>query len=268
MDEGLIHRIHKREARKDLGTKIVGRKICSYDLVTSTNDLAHFFAQHHEPEGLVVFAKGQTHGRGRLGNTWVSPQGKGLYFSFILRPKLSLSKAPRVTLMTALAVRRSLADIHIEDVSIKWPNDVLVKNKKICGILTELNVSAKKINYVVIGVGLNVLSELHELPKEATSLKCISLREFDIADLAHIIVKRIDEYYHRLQEDDFATMIDEIKEFSRLVLGGRVRVSWEDKEIEGYAVDFDEDGNLVIRRDNGFLEKISSGHLVLLSHKS
>lgn len=267
MDEGLIHRIQKMETRKDLGTKIVGRKICSYDLVTSTNDLAHFFAQHDEPEGLVVFAKGQTHGRGRLGNTWVSPQGKGLYFSFILRPELSLSKAPRVTLMTALAVRKSLSDISIEDISIKWPNDVMVKNKKICGILTELNVSAKKINYVVVGVGLNVLSEAHELPQEATSLKCISLREFDIADLAHIIIKRIDEYYHRLQEDDFSAMIEEVKEFSKLILGGRVRVSWEDKEIEGYAVDFDQDGSLVIRRDNGFLEKISSGHLVFLTQK-
>ena len=161
----------------------------------------------------------------------------------------------------ALAVVKALSEMHIEDVSIKWPNDVLIRDKKVCGILTELNFLGKKINYVVVGVGLNVHTSESDWPAHATSLEAATGRKFDLGDLAPIMMKRIDDYYNLLLEKKFSDIIKEVREFSGLILGGRVKVSWEDREIEGYARDFDEDGHLVIRLDNGFLSKVSSGHL-------
>ena len=264
MDEGLIRVFNKQEGKASLGTKIVGRKIYAYDWVTSTNDIAHFLAQEGEPEGSVIFAKGQTQGRGRQGNSWVSPYGTGLYFSFIMRPHLTPQDASRITLTLALAVTKALEDTHIEGLSIKWPNDILIKDKKACGILTEMSLDSENIRYVVAGVGLNVNTEKRELPLEAISLKAAAGRTFDIADLSHILIKSIDHYYAELLGHRFVRIIEEVKHYSGLVLGGRVRVSWQDSEIEGSAVDFDEYGALVIRKDNGTLEKITSGHLVCL----
>lgn len=264
MDEGISRVFNKQEARASLGTKIIGQKILAYDLVTSTNDLAHFLAQNNEPEGTVVFAKGQTQGRGRLGKNWVSPYGKGLYFSFILRPALLPSQASRVTLTIALGVACAIEKIHIEGISIKWPNDILIKDKKVCGILTEMSLENEKINYMVAGVGVNVNMSQLDLPSGATSLKEVTRREFDMADLSHIIIKEVDHYYGILLEGKFSEIIKKVKDFSGLILGGRVRVTWEDREIEGYAVDFDENGGLVIRRDNGLSETITAGHLVKL----
>lgn len=261
MDEGITRVFNKQEARASLGTKIIGRKIFAYDLVTSTNDLAHFLARDNEPEGTVLFAKGQTHGRGRMGRAWVSPYDKGLYCSVILRPKMSLSSATQVTLAVALAVTDTLEDIHCSGISIKWPNDILLAGKKICGILTETHLESDKIDYMVVGIGLNVNSLKSELPDEATSLRAEVGKTFDIADLSHILMKYLDDYYELLSDNRFSEILAKVKEYSALILGGRVRVSWENNSMEGSVVDFDEHGNLVIRRDNGLSEKISSGHL-------
>ncbi|MFH1692277.1 MAG: biotin--[acetyl-CoA-carboxylase] ligase [Candidatus Omnitrophota bacterium] len=264
MDEDLTHIFKKEPVRPGLGTEIIGQKIYSYDMVTSTNDLAHYLARNGEPEGAVIFAKGQTQGRGRLGNSWVSPYDQGLYFSFVLRPQISAAMAPRVTLMVALAVAVALRDIHIEGVAIKWPNDVLIKEKKICGILTEMHLEAERVDYLVIGVGLNVNASGLALPQGATSLKEEANRTFDIADLSHIIIKRLDHYYDFLRKGRFADILAEVKGFSALILGGRVRVEWQDKAVEGYVVDFDEDGALIVRKDNGLSERILTGHLIRL----
>jgi len=264
MDDGITRVFKKQESKANLGTKFVGLKIYAYDLVTSTNDLAHFLAHNNEPEGSVIFAKGQTQGKGRLGKSWVSPYGKGLYFSFILRPDMPVDQASRVTLTMALAVATALTGMHVADVTIKWPNDILIGEKKVCGILTELSLLEDRIDYIVAGVGLNVNMAKGDLPKDAISLKEANGREFDIADLSHIIIKQIDHFYALLLRHRFWDIIQKVKEYSGIILGGRVKVSWEDREVEGYAVDFGENGSLIIRRDNGFLEKISSGHLTKL----
>ncbi len=264
MDEGLTRLFGRQEPRSSLGTKIIGKKIYAYDLVTSTNDLAHFLAQGNEPDGVVVFAKGQTKGRGRLGKTWVSPYGKGLYFSLILRPSLKPEEGSRITLTVALAVASALNKIGLIGACIKWPNDILLDSKKVCGILTEMKLAPDKVEYVISGVGLNVNASESELPEDATSLKVVTEKEFDIQDLSHILMREIDYYYQLLLNDRFAEIIKMVKDFSSLILGGRVRVSWEDRTLEGYAVDFNEYGGLVIRKDNGTLEELCSGHLETL----
>lgn len=274
MDEGVIRIFAKEQLGKPLGTKVVGRKIYSYDVVSSTNTLAHELARKGEPEGSVVFAKGQTEGRGRFGRSWASPCGVGLYFSLILRPAISAAEAPRLTLVAALAVAKGLEAAGADGVAIKWPNDILMKGKKVCGILTELcgieaspcapgDVSAATyVQYAVVGVGVNVNASLSELPDGATSLKEALAKEFDLADLSHAIMKNMDSCYDLLLSGNFSAILAEVKERSALILGGRVKVACEGRIVEGYAVDFDACGGLVIRRDSGMMEKIYAGTLL------
>lgn len=167
----------------------------------------------------------------------------------------------RITLITALAVAKALKDIHVDKVSIKWPNDVLVHGKKISGVLTEISLQGEKLSYSVTGVGVNVNNKADELPQRAISVREALKREFDIADLAHIIIKYLDGFYGQLSTSGFKELLSEIKDFSGLILGERVRVTSESSVAEGYAIDFDENGGLVLRLDNGFLKTVHTGHL-------
>ena len=264
MDDGLTHIFNQRSSKKSLGTKVVGRKVYAYDMVTSTNDLAQFLAREGEPEGSVVFARGQTQGRGRHGKEWVSPRGGGLYFSFILRPEMEAGRASRITLTVGWAVAGVLQDLDVGAVSIRWPNDVLLEGKKVCGILTEMSLRADKIDYIVVGVGLNVNTRPDELPDGGGSLFSVAKRSFDIEDLSHMIIKRIDAGYGMLLEHKFYHIREDLRAASQLFLGSRVRITNGDREIQGYAVDFDEDGGLVVRKDSGVLECVAAGSLELV----
>lgn len=273
MDEGVIRIFANEQQGKLLGTKIVGRKIYSYDVVGSTNALAHELARKREPEGSVIFAKGQTEGRGRFGRSWVSPYGRGLYFSLILRPALSPAEAPKLTLVAALAVAKGLEAAGVDGTAIKWPNDILLKQKKVCGILTELaggdaapgaqgdGSAARHVQYAIVGIGVNVNASVLELPDGATSLKETFAKEFDLADLSHIILRYMDSCYDLLLSGNFPGILAEVKERSALILGERVKVVSEGRTVEGYAVDFDACGGLIVRRDSGMTEKIYSGTL-------
>jgi len=263
MDDGLTHIFNKRSAQASLGTKVVGKRVLAYNLVTSTNDLAQYLARDGEPEGTVIFAKGQTHGRGRHGKEWSSPQG-GLYFSFILRPDLEAGRASRVTLMTGWAVAKALEELHAGAVSIKWPNDVFLEGKKVCGILTEMSLAGDKVDYVVVGVGLNVNTAAKDLPKEGVSLAGAASKSFDIEDLAHILMKQIDKGYGLLQGHKFYHILEDLRHASELFLGCRVRVTNGERAVTGAAVDFTDDGGLVVRRDNGIRENMAAGSLEIL----
>ena len=263
MDEGLTRVFDQRQGKKTLGTRVVGKKVYAYDIVTSTNDLAHFLAREGEQEGTVVFARGQTQGRGRHGREWVSPEG-GLYFSFILRPEMEAGRTSRVTLMAGWAVAKVLQELGVGEVAVKWPNDVLVEGRKVCGILTEMILVADKVDYVVVGVGLNVNTKEKELPRGGGSLASISKRTFDIEDLAHIILKRLDDGYRLLSEHKFHHILDDLRAVSQLFLGSRVRVTNGERVMTGSAVDFDEEGGLVLRRDNGTQVSVAAGSLEIL----
>ncbi len=260
--DGLTHIFN---GSKGLDTKLIGKKVLLYDEVTSTNDLAHRMAQDGEPEGVCIFARSQTSGRGRLGTDWVSPHGKGLYFSFILRPVLPADGACRITLTVAWAVARALGQAGVEQVTIKWPNDIFVDGKKACGILTEMCLKGARIDYLVVGVGVNVNSASHELPPSATSLKESAARDFDLDDLSHIMIREIDRAYVLYLDGGFPKILQGVKEASSLVLGARVRIHTQGALIEGYALDFDNDGGLIVRTDSGLVEKVLAGHLQVIA---
>lgn len=251
------------EIKSGLDTKIIGKNIYHYDVVASTMDTAFKFALDSMDEGTVVCAESQHAGRGRLGRSWVSPKSKGIYLSVVLRPHFSPNETPRLTLLIALAVCEAIKRITNLDCQIKWPNDILVNEKKVGGILTELNAEMDRTKFVILGIGINVNTKKNFLPPGATSLKEEKSEVISRIELTKEILRQIDHLYLLFQKEGFGAILEKIKHLSS-TLNKRVKAISQGKEIEGQATDIDKDGSLLIRRDSGFIEKIYTGDIVRL----
>jgi len=246
-----------------LGTKTIGKRIHSYESTGSTNDIAQKLAESGSPEGTAVFSEGQSKGRGRLGREWSSPKGKGIYLSLILRPKISPTHASKITLMSAIAVAAAIRKITDLTALIKWPNDIMVNGHKVCGILTEMSAEVNTVKYVVIGIGINVNTDKEHLPKGASSLKSELGAPVSRVELTRELLREIEHQYRLFREEGFEHIITQWRNLSYM-LGERVRVMCQDKKIEGYAVDLDSNGALVIRLDSGFTENVTAGDVIMV----
>jgi BirA family biotin operon repressor/biotin-[acetyl-CoA-carboxylase] ligase len=185
--------------QEGLCTRQFGKSIVFLREVGSTNDYAKELANYGAEEGTVVLAETQTAGRGRLGREWVSPRG-GLYFSVILRPKISASEAVKLVFVAGLAIAKILEEAYALHVEIKKPNDVLVNGKKICGILAETNTMGERVNYAIIGIGINANFGVKEaLPKElmetATSLRDELRRNIRLEELFKALIEKLENLY-------------------------------------------------------------------------
>jgi BirA family biotin operon repressor/biotin-[acetyl-CoA-carboxylase] ligase len=254
-------RLFALEIAHGLNTKYIGRKIHYFDYLSSTMDLAMQLGIQTAPHGTLVLAESQTRGRGRLGRSWFSPKYKGIYFSLILRPKISPSASPMLTLLAAVSICEAIKKVAGLDAQIKWPNDVFCGNKKISGILTEMNAEVDKVNFVVIGIGLNVNNDKKSLVAQATSLKEQAGQSISRILLLQELLRRIENNYFLLEDRGGQGIIDKWRSFS-LTLGRRVKVYCQDKHIEGQAVDIDQDGALLIRKDSGLTQKVFSGDVM------
>jgi BirA family transcriptional regulator, biotin operon repressor / biotin---[acetyl-CoA-carboxylase] ligase len=246
-----------------LGTKTIGKRIHSYESTGSTNDIAQKLAESGSPEGTAVFSEGQSKGRGRLGREWSSPKGKGIYLSLILRPKISPTHASKITLMSAIAVAAAIRKITDLTALIKWPNDIMVNGHKVCGILTEMSAEVNTVKYVVIGIGINVNTDRERLPKGASSLKSELGETVSRVELTQELLREIEHQYRLFREEGFEQIITGWRNLSYM-LGERVSVKCQDKKIEGYAVDLDLNGALVIRLDSGFTENVTAGDVIMV----
>ena len=256
------------EIRWKLKAKILGREILSYKKVDSTNTVAYGLAKDGMKEGAVVIADEQSKGKGRQGRNWMSPSGGGIYLSCILRPSIAPNEIAKITLLAAVAVAKSVREVSGLSAMIKWPNDILINNKKICGILTEMKAEQDRVDFIILGIGINANTKAKSLPKGASSLK-EELRHMGIAaevsriELVKKILETIDAEYCRLKKEGFDHIIEEWKHLSSM-LGSRVKVVLPNRSFEGQAHDIDPDGALVVRLDSGILERISSGDIVML----
>ncbi len=256
-------RLTEIELKWRLKTDIIARKIYSYKETSSTNDTAYHLAASGEKEGSVVIAESQTAGRGRMGRFWVSPKSKGAYFSVILRPDILPKEVSSITLFSALSVAKTIREMAGLAAFIKWPNDVFINNKKICGILTEMNAETDKINFVIIGIGININTKEELLPKGATSIMEARGAEISRVELVKGIFKNLDKYYKLFNSGQITEIIREYKEFSNF-LGKRVQVEYHDAKLEGYAIDVDKEGALILRMDSGLNERILAGDVTML----
>jgi len=253
------------KVKTGLQTQFIGQTIHSFRKVTSTNDMAKEIAMKGAKEGTVIVAEAQTRGRGRLGREWASPKG-GLWFSIILRPKVRPRDAPKLTLMISVAVAKTINKLFDLEAEIKWPNDVLVKGKKVCGILTETNTKGDSLNFAVVGVGINANFSLHDFPANlrdsSTTLKEELQKEIDCEAFLRSLLEQTERYYNTFMQGNFDAILAEWKLLSKF-LGCYVEVTSFDEKVEGWAKDIDENGALIVRLRDKTERKIVSGDVII-----
>ena len=259
--ESCPDRLFVFEVARGLNTKFIGKKIHYFDYLSSTMDLAMQLGMDGAAGGSVVLAESQIKGRGRLGRDWFSPKYKGIYLSLILRPRILPAACPILTLMSAVSICEAVKEVIDLDAQIKWPNDVLIHHKKVAGILTEMNAEVDKVNFVVIGIGLNVNNDKKSLIAQSTSLKEQKGEQVQRILLLQELLRRIEKNFNLLETKGNQSIIDKWRNFS-LTLGKRVKIYCQDKHLEGQAVDIDKDGGLLIRKDSGIIQKVMSGDVV------
>ena len=242
-------------------TKWAGKTVHFARETDSTNLWIKRLAKEGAPEGTLALAEFQSAGRGRLGRSWEVPEGTSVMMSILLRPKFEPQYAPTLTLVMGMAVAKAVKKLGF-DVSIKWPNDVVVSHKKICGILTEMGVRDGKIDYAVIGVGINV--NIREFPEEmadkATSLYLESGREFDRSQIPGLVMEAFEEYYEK-----FAATCDlsGLKEEYESILANYnqpVRVLAKEP-YEGVARGITDGGELLVEKTDGTIVVVSAGEV-------
>mgnify|MGYP000243281627 FL=1 len=242
-------------------TKWAGKTVHFARETDSTNLWIKRLAKEGAPEGTLALAEFQSAGRGRLGRSWEVPEGTSVMMSILLRPKFEPQYAPTLTLVMGMAVAKAVKKLGF-DVSIKWPNDVVVSHKKICGILTEMGVRDGKIDYAVIGVGINV--NIREFPEEmadkATSLYLESGRKFDRSQIPGLVMEAFEEYYEK-----FAATCDlsGLKEKYESILANYnqpVRVLAKEP-YEGVARGITDGGELLVEKTDGTIVAVSAGEV-------
>jgi len=251
------------ELQWDLATRVIGKEIQCHDRLDSTNTYAYRSAEEGLKEGSVIVAESQTRGKGRLGRHWVSPKRVGIYLSCVLRPRILPQEVSKITLAVAVAAAKAIRQNSGLETLIRWPNDILVNKKKVCGILTEMKAEQDKVDFVVVGIGVNVNTSKKDLPPEASSLKAELGRKVSRIALARELLQQLDHWYLTLTEDGFEPIIEEWHNYSG-ALGSRVKVICYNRELEGQVQDVDKDGALIVRLDNGLQERILAGDVRLL----
>lgn len=253
------------EVLRHLQTETVGKKIVFYKEVDSTNTQAKIHASEY-PEGTIFLAEAQSGGRGRLGRIWSSKPGKGIWCSVLLKPDVRPTVAGQFPLLTAVAIVEALHGIGV-NARIKWPNDLLINGKKVCGILTEMVAELDRINLLVIGFGLNVKHHTDDFPAEvqsiATSLEMVLGREIDRSQLLAQILFQLERRYHQFVEHGFEPIRELWKSYT-CTLGQETRISrWNQPPLCGRALDIAPDGSLMLELPDGQVIAVMSGEIPL-----
>ena len=242
-------------------TKWAGKTVHFAREMDSTNLWIKRLAKEGAPEGTLALAEYQSAGRGRLGRSWEVPEGTSVMMSILLRPKFEPQFAPMLTLVMGMAVAKAVKDLGF-DVSIKWPNDVVVSHKKICGILTEMGVLDGKIDYAVIGVGINV--NIREFPEEmadkATSLYLEGGREFDRSQVPGLVMEAFEKYYEEFIKTCDLSGLKEKYESILANYDQPVRVLAKEP-YEGIARGITNGGELLVEKQDGTVVEVSAGEV-------
>ena len=255
------------EIGAELGTRRIGSRLICLKEIESTNAVAFKMAEGDVPEGTVVIADAQTAGKGRLGRVWQSPSGVNLYCSIVLRPAISPMAACQLTFLSVVAVARAIEKCTALSAQIKWPNDILIGGKKVAGLLNEMNAETEKVNFVVLGIGVNLnmrLSQLGEgLRHPATSLLEEGGVEVDRVVFTRTLLRELDELYDRFLSEGEAPVRAEWLE--RSAIGGKgVRVDCGGRQFAGVVQGVDPFGALLVLLPDGTLETVLSGDVTLV----
>jgi BirA family biotin operon repressor/biotin-[acetyl-CoA-carboxylase] ligase len=258
--------IFPAEIKKNLKTKIFGKKIYSYRKVGSTNMLGYRLAETEAEEGTLIVADEQTKGKGRMGRSWYSPPRLGLWMSLILRPDIPPFKAPGLSICAGLALAQAIKEMTGIEAKIKWPNDCLIDGKKVGGILLELSAELDRINFVIVGIGVNVNHSAKDFSKSldqtATSIKIKLGKDTSRLALLTSFLEKFERIYLDFKKNGLSSQREMIKSFSSL-LGEKVTVKFGKEKIEGTAEDIDDNGSLVIKAKKG-KRVVTAGEVTVL----
>ncbi len=245
------------------GCSYMGCQVERFQETDSTNIQAKRLAEAGAPEGTLVITESQTAGKGRRGRSWVSPPGTGIWMSLVLKPRIDPSSASQLTLVAALAVAAGIEDACGLKGQIKWPNDIVMSGKKLCGILTEMSTEQLAIKHVIVGIGINV--NMTDFPKEisqtASSLYLESGKLWDREPIISCIMRRMEEYYERfLETADLSGLKEEYED--RLGNRNRQVTVLEPKgAYSGLCRGITEDGELLVEREDGTMTQVMSGEV-------
>jgi BirA family biotin operon repressor/biotin-[acetyl-CoA-carboxylase] ligase len=248
-----------------LKSRRLGTIIRHYLEISSTNDAARQFAEQGVPEGTVVLAEEQTQGRGRLGRPWLSERGTGIYASILLRPVVKPRDAAVLTLVAAVAASQAIEQACGLITDIKWPNDLLLSGRKCCGILSEMQAERDEIQYVIVGIGINVNQAAfsEELGQRATSLHIEGKQTYSRIPVLCALLQKFELLYDDLQQGNRAAVLQRWVERSSFAFGKQVTVALGNgKNIEGQTSGLSELGNLRVKLADGRVEEVMSGDIV------
>lgn len=237
------------------------KRIFHYFKIDSTNTVALRMGEEGEAHGAVVIAEQQTAGRGRAGRSWISEKSAGIHVTVLLRPPISPMHAPALTLAAGLAARDAIAEETGFVPDIRWPNDVLLRGRKICGILTEMQAEPDRIHFAVVGIGINVNQQKMppELAEIATSLRIETERVHSRVDLLARLLRSLNSYYNEFIIKGTAPILRRFAEVSSFYQGKRVRITTSNESFTGTTDGLETTGILRVRRDDGRIEPVISG---------
>lgn len=255
----LPDKLHPAQVHSGLTTKFVGHQMDYYDEIDSTQHACWHAGLAGAPQGLVVVSETQVHGKGRMQREWISQRG-GIYFSLLLKPQfLTMRDVPKLTLALGVAVCRALKCAGF-NCSLKWPNDVLLAGKKVCGILCELEADIDQVHFLIAGIGINVNNS--GLPPQAISLAIAAQKNQDRVKILQDVLQEIETIYLEAKKDGFAGIL---KAWTKncAIWGKTVSVKIRDKNVTGIAQSIDDEGRLLLKLAAGKIEKIHSGDVII-----
>ena len=258
--------IKASEITKDLNTKFIGKNLYVYKEVASTNTVAKFLSMNNIENGSVVISERQTKAKGRSGKSWESPLG-GIWLSIILNPNVDYSKLPLITLATGVAVAKTLERIGVENPEIKWPNDIIINDKKVCGILTEAVTKFNTIENVIIGVGIDANLNLADFPEELQDGTTTLQIELGRAGNENLLIGMFLEEFERIAnlfiEEKYEDILKEWRKRS-YTIGKIVEVREPfNTYYDAYVLGIGKEGALVVEKIDGTLEKVISGECII-----
>ena len=245
---------------RNLKTKFIGKNVLHFETIDSTNDYAKKIGNELR-DGSVIISEEQTKGKGRLGRVWESKAGEGIWMSIILKPNIIPNKAPFITLIEGASIVKALNILGV-DAKIKWPNDITINNKKLSGILTELSAEIERVDYIVVGIGMNVKDTdfEEELKDKATSLYKENYNVSRIDIVKEILCQFEKLYLDYIEKDDKKEVLDICRQYSAIINKEIYVIKNDQKELVD-CIGINEEGNLIIKNKDGKLEEIMSGEV-------
>lgn len=262
--------LSKNEISKYLDTSIIAREMIYFDTISSTNTKAKEMADKGAEDGTVIISEEQKGGRGRLGREWTSPKHMGIWMSIILRPKVNPNEISKVTQVAAASVVEAGKEMGF-DFYVKWPNDIIMNDKKICGILTEMSGELNHINYVVLGIGVNVNQDTDDFPddlrEKASSIKIELGKRVSRQELCAKILNHFETLYDGFTRDKQGIKAIAICREKSILIGKDVSVIRGNDTFDAKVLDLNSAGELVVRKQDGVEERLFSGEVSVRGKK-